>query len=51
MALQIQPSANITLTAAPVVLVFLFYLAAVLFAKVAGLAAHPKPVIWPHCET
>ena len=34
-----------------VVLVFLFYLAAVLFAKVAGLTAHPKPATWPHCET
>ena len=33
-----------------VTLVFLFYLTAVLVAKVTGLSARPKPVIWPHCE-
>ena len=33
-----------------VTLVFLFYLAAVLVAKVTGLSARPKPAIWPHCE-
>ena len=33
-----------------VTLVFLFYLVAVLVARVTGLSAHPKPVIWPHCE-
>ncbi len=33
-----------------VALVFLFYLAAVLVAKVAGLSARPKSVSWPHCE-
>ena len=33
-----------------VTLVFLFYLVAVLVARVTGLSARPKPVIWPHCE-
>ncbi|MBU2848102.1 metal ABC transporter permease [Acidithiobacillus ferriphilus] len=33
-----------------VTLVFMFYLVAVLVAKVTGLSARPKPVIWPHCE-
>ena len=33
-----------------VTLVFLFYLVAVLVARVTGLSTRPKPVIWPHCE-
>ena len=33
-----------------VTLVFLFYLVAVLVARVTGLSARPKPFIWPHCE-